>query len=125
MSIVKANSPGCANIGAYAGDTFELELTFLEDDGTTPVNLTGVDFKMCIKAALTPGGTALETFVTPTEITLSGGGNNILTISKILNIPGGDYFYDLEATYPDDTVLTFLKGEFLVDQDITNSDIEL
>jgi hypothetical protein len=53
-------------------------------------------------------------------ITVGGAGNNVITISKIISIQtGGKYYYDLQATFADGTVQTYLRGQFIVTEDIT------
>ena len=32
---------------------------------------------------------------------------------------GGKYYYDLQATFADGTVQTYLRGQFIVTEDIT------
>ena len=103
------------DITAYAGDTFKAQMTFTNLPGNTPLDLTGVALKMQIRLKATSA--ALETLSVGDGITIA---TNVVTFSKALTIKGGNYFYDLQATFPSGDIITYVAGKFTVVQDITD-----
>jgi hypothetical protein len=101
------------NITAYQGDTLSLTLTFT-DDNDDPLDFTGVTFKMQIRKK---DGTLMQTLTQGTDITVTQP--NIVVLSSIINIEKGCYEYDLQGTYSNNTVVTFLGGSFDVTKQIT------
>jgi hypothetical protein len=103
----------------YGGDTFNVVLKFFEDDNTTPINISTYTIAMQIKKSQT--STPLLSFTLGDGLAIGGVGNNELTVSKIILIKGGTYFYDIEITMTDGTVVTYLQGIFNITQDTTNT----
>lgn len=112
------------DITCYAGDTCPFTLQCFQDDGTTPEDFTGVALKMQVKRRLKYTETAEITWVSPTDIVVSGTSHNVLNFASKVTIPGGDYVYDLQATYADGTITTLMYGAFTVQQDVTDSTTE-
>lgn len=102
-----------ADIKAYQGDTLSPTLTFT-DDNDDPLNFTGVTFKMQIRKK---DGTLMQTLTQGTEIVVTLP--NIVVLNAIINIEKGCYEYDLQGTYSNNTVVTFLGGGFEVTKQIT------
>jgi hypothetical protein len=102
-----------ANIKAYQGDTFSPHLTFT-DDNNVALNFTGVTFKMQIRKK---DGTLMQTLLQGTDITVTLP--NIVVFNSIINVEKGCYEYDLQGTYSNNTVVTFLAGQFDVTKQIT------
>lgn len=102
---------------SYEGDTTAAILTFLNSVDSTPLNLAGASIKMEIRPNI--GGLLTDTFSTATgEITITGAGNNIVTIKGWQRLTAGSYKYDLQVTIGAD-VRTYLKGSISVTQDVT------
>lgn len=120
------------NITARKGDTFRLSVTF-KDSGGTAIGITGnYNFKMQVRSSAfddTDSGALIEISQTSaTEPvangfdTSGGSGNVVINISSgTMNaIDGGRYVYDLQATnVADNSVQTWLKGNFVVNEDVT------
>ena len=51
-------------------------------------------------------------------ITISGAGNNVINVSKLVNLDAGNYEYTLTVTYSTGVVKTYLWGKFIVYLDI-------
>jgi len=109
--------PGTYTIEAYRNDT--LELTFTITDGSAvAISLSTADVKMQIRNR--PDGDILQTLTEGNGITVGGASNNVITVSKIISIEnGGTYAYDLQATFSNGIVTTYVKGYFILYEDIT------
>ena len=104
------------NITTKRNDTLLKVLTFVDDAGS-PVDLSSATLKMQIRKTF--DSTVLLELTEIDGMTVSGAGNNIVTISKLITIPTpGTYQYDLQAVFPSMT-RTYLEGSFTVTPDIT------
>ena len=119
------------NITARKGDTFRLSVTF-KDSGGNAIGITdNYTFKMQVRSSAfddTASGALIEISTTQNSTiadgfdTSGGSGNVIINISSgTMNaIDGGRYVYDLQATnVADNSVQTWLKGNFVVNEDVT------
>lgn len=119
------------NITARKGDTFRLSVTF-KDSGGTPIGITdNYEFKMQVRSSAfddTASGALIEISTTQDSAisdgfdTSGGSGNVVINMSSnTMNaIDGGRYVYDLQATnINDQSVQTWLKGNFVVNEDVT------
>ena len=119
------------NITARKGDTFRLSVTFKNAQGeaiSIPGNYT---FKMQVRNSAfddTAAGALIEISETQAAAvtngfdTTGGAGNVVINIdsTNMNNIDGGRYVYDLQATNTsDNSVQTWLKGNFVVNEDVT------
>jgi len=119
------------NITARKGDTFRLSVTFKNAQGGTisiPGNYT---FKMQVRNSAfddTDAGALIEISDTQANPVANGfdtsgaSGNVVINIDSTAmnNIDGGRYVYDLQATNTaDNSVQTWLKGNFVVNEDVT------
>lgn len=102
-----------ADIKAYQGDSLAPTLTFT-DDNENAIDLTGVTFKMQIRKK---DGTLMQTLTQGTDITVTLP--NIVVLNAIINIEKGCYEYDLQGSYIDGKIVTFLGGGFEVTKQIT------
>lgn len=102
-------------------DTFSTKLQFSTKSGTviTPEDITASTFKMRIANAVSGGQTIKE--LTPGNgLAFEGTSNLVITIiAADMDMPAGIYYYDVQRTYPDGTVVTKPEGRFIVDADIT------
>lgn len=110
-------TPGNYTIRAYRNDT--LQLTFTITDGSNvPINLSTADMKMQVRNK--PDGDVYLTLTEGNGLTVGGASNNVVTVSKVVNISDGcTFYYDLQATFASGIVTTYLKGPFVVMEDIT------
>jgi hypothetical protein len=107
------------NFSHIQGDTFE-SVNFEVIKNSTALNLTGVIIKMQLKKEC--GGVPILSFtsVANAGITITNAANGLFKINKqIINIPEFNYVYDIEITFSDGTVKTWVEGTFSIKCDIT------
>jgi hypothetical protein len=109
------------DITCRRNDTFSLEVSFKDDTGAA-IDLTAYsDFKMEVRRHDRKTGTPTLRFTKLTgEITgLSNGNMTIVATAATMNISGGEYVYDLQATAVGGQVYTWLRGKFIINEDVT------
>ena len=119
------------NITARKGDTFRLSVTFKSASGGEISVADNYNFKMQVRNSAfddTDAGALIEITDTQSSAvangfdTSGGAGNVVINIdsTNMNNIDGGRYVYDLQATNTaDNSVQTWLKGNFVVNEDVT------
>lgn len=109
------------NFVELSGDSWIMQIAFTEDDNTTPKVISTWVFQLEIKNPKYHGSTDAGNYL---KLTLGDGltisSANVLSISKILALKAGIYLYDVEATKPDGTVITYLRGQLTVQPDVTH-----
>jgi hypothetical protein len=114
MAISNSDNAGIVDFVCRRGDTFTRVIEVLVNN--TPVDFTGSTLKMNVVTDF------------QTILSLSSGSGidvsaNIITITAsaaiMAAITPGIYQYDLQQTYPDGTVKTFLEGSFTINKDKT------
>lgn len=111
------NEPGVYTYTAYRNDSFQDVIT-IKDSADNPISLANADVKMQIRTH--PDGDIKLTMTEGDGLSVGGAGNNVITVNKILDIDnGGKYFYDLQATFTNGQVQTYMRGPFIVIEDIT------
>jgi len=107
------------NRQAFRGDTYERTLEFLDDDDN-PKDITGWQLFFTLKVNKTDTDVDAvlkkdwDTHLTPTDgLTLFQ-----LTAAEA-NALAGSYWYDMQYVKPDGTVITFMSGNFVFEEDIT------
>lgn len=104
------------------GATLFLDFQWTEDDGTTPIDLTGYSVRMMVR----------EEF-SDTTPTLDVGGGGWITIndaangrirlsvpdSETANLTAGNYKYDIEVEDSGGFVTRLLEGPFIVYAEVT------
>lgn len=107
------------NFTHIKGDTFE-EVPFAIVKNNVVLSLTGAVIRMQLRAEC-GGLIALNlTSVASAGITITNAAGGLFKINKqIINIASGMYEYDLQITFADGSVKTWLSGNFLIECDIT------
>jgi len=107
------------NFTHIKGDTFD-QVPFAILLNNVPINLTGAVIKMQLRSEC-GGLIALSlTSVANAGITITNAAGGLFKINKqIIDIAAGNYSYDLEIRFADNTVKTWLSGGFLIECDIT------
>jgi len=109
--------PGIYNIQAYRNDTLQRTITLTDGSGNA-ISLSTADVKLQVRNR--PDGTVLLALTEGDGITISGAGNNVITLSKNVSIvDAGCYFYDLQAAFSSGVITTYIRGSFIVYEDIT------
>jgi len=107
------------NIRAKRRDTFELNVSVTDSDGAD-FDFTTHTALMHVRDAASEDGTLLVTLTTAdSSITLTDGTIALLKSAAGMDVEAGEYFYDLQITYPDGSVKTWLEGGFTVTDDVT------
>lgn len=107
------------NFEHIKGDTFEA-VNFAVIKNAVVLNLTGAVIKMQLKKEC--GGVPILSFTTVASagLTITNAAGGLFKINKqIINIPEYNYVYDIEITFSDGTVKTWVEGNFVVKCDIT------
>jgi hypothetical protein len=107
------------NFSHIKGDTFEA-VNFAVLKNTVALNLTGAVIKMQLKKEC--GGVAILSFtsVASAGLTITNAAGGLFRINKqIINIPEYNYLYDIEITFADGSVKTWVDGNFTINCDIT------
>lgn len=105
------------DITCRKGDTFKLELTFNEADGT-PIDISGYSWKMDVKETDTSAGDIIP----DSDFTYSSTVTGKLTVSAsstiMAGVSGGLYVYDLQSTNSGE-VKTWVYGIFKINEDVS------
>jgi hypothetical protein len=109
------------DITCRRNDTFSLEVSFKDDTGNAIDLTTYSDFKMEVRRHDRKTGNPTLRFTKLTnEITgLSDGSMTVIATAATMNISGGEYVYDLQATTIGGEVYTWLRGKFTINEDVT------
>jgi len=107
--------PGKLDIQMWRNDTWQQVFTLLAD--TTPINVIGST--VYIQVSKGCGGVLALTLTNGSGITLGGVNNNQITVKKLVDIAKGNYVWDMQVTFADLTVKTYLEGDFIVYDDVT------
>ena len=101
------------------GDTFEA-VNFAVVKNTIALDLTGAVIKMQLKKEC--GGIPILSFTTVANagLTLTNAVGGLFKINKqIINIAEFNYVYDIEITFLNGDVKTWVEGNFVIKCDIT------
>jgi hypothetical protein len=107
------------NFTHIQGDTFE-DVNFAVVKNAVALSLTGAIIKMQLKKEC--GGIPILSFtsVASAGITITNAAGGLFKINKqIINISEFNYLYDIEITFADGTVKTWVEGNFTINCDIT------
>lgn len=117
------NTPAPYNFeNSYRGDAMQLNNIVLAYDSGVPVDLTGAVVKMQLRRALV-GKVVWEFSSIPGKDSLLSvdplNGGILFPVIPAWEIPAGLYFYDLQVKHPDLTVRTYIRGTWLIVNDVT------
>jgi hypothetical protein len=97
-------------------DSLNTVLEFKVND--VPLDLSGATVRMQIRPSATSSTLSLA-LTEGSGISVGGTDNNIVTLNKLINIAAGNYVYDLEIDFGSNVVKTYLKGDFVVTEDVS------
>ena len=107
------------NFSHIQGDTFEA-VNFAVVKNAVPVNLTGAVIKMQVKKECAGLNILSFSTVGSAGLTITNAVAGLFKINKqIINIPEFNYIYDIEITFLNGDVKTWIEGNFVVKCDIT------
>lgn len=99
----------------WRNDTWQQVFTLLAD--TTPISLLGATVYIQVRKGC--GGVLALTLTNGSGVTIGGVNNNQITVKKLVDIAKGNYVWDMQVTFADLTVKTYLEGDFIVYDDVT------
>ena len=103
------------------GDTRTVNLTFLQSDGSTPVNLGGGTVYFSVNPTADPADdtSAVIEKSTTGPFTNAAAGQHTITLSHTdTNIPAGTYWYDSQFVDTLGNYLSSYRGQFIIQSDI-------
>lgn len=105
------------------GDTRTVNLTFLESDGSTPINLTGGTVYFTVNSSSDPtSDTSVAFQKTATVFTSPTTGQHTFTLTHAnTNIDPGTYWYDAQFVDSVGSYLSSYRGKFVIQSDITRT----
>jgi hypothetical protein len=108
------------------GDTRQVNLTFLESDGTTPINLAGGTVYFTVNASSDPSSDSTiafqKTATDATPFTAPSTGQHTFTLTHSnTNITPGTYWYDAQFVDSVGNYLSSYRGKFIVQSDVTRT----
>lgn len=106
------------------GDTRQVNLSFLESDGSTPIDLTGgtAYFTVQNSADPTDDTTLLMFQKTATSFTDATHGKHTFTLTHAnTNIAPNTYWYDAQFKDSLGNYLSSYRGKFVVQSDVTRT----
>lgn len=105
------------------GDTRTVNLTFLESDGSTPINLTGGTVYFTVNSSSDPSDdTGVAFQKTATSFTDATHGKHTFTLTHAnTNITPNTYWYDAQFVDSVGNYLSSYRGKFIVQSDTTRT----
>lgn len=105
------------------GDNRTINVTFLDSDGATAVNLTGGTAYFTVNSSSDPSDdTGAVIQKTATSFTDATNGEHTFTLTHSdTNITPGTYWYDLQFVDTLGNYLSAYRGKFIVQSDVTRT----
>lgn len=105
------------------GDTRVVNLTFLEADGSTPINLAGGTVYFSVNTSSDPtDDTSVAFQKTATSFTSASTGEHTFTLTHSdTNITPNTYWYDCQFVDSTGAYLSSYRGKFIVQSDVTRT----
>jgi hypothetical protein len=108
------------------GDTRQINLTFLQSDGSTPIDLTGGTVYFTVNTESDPSSDAAVAFqktaTDATPFTSAEDGQHTFTLTHDdTDITPATYWYDAQFVDSVGNYLSSYRGKFIVQSDITRT----
>jgi len=105
------------------GDTRTVNLTFLDSDGTTPLDLTGGTVYFTVNSSSDPSDDTSVAFQkTATSFTSATTGKHTFTLTHSdTNITPATYWYDAQFVDSVGNYLSSYRGKFIIQSDISRT----
>lgn len=107
--------PATLDIKMWRNDTWKQ--TYALTVNTVPISLVGATVYIQVRKGC--GGALALSATNGSGVTVGGVSNNEINVNKLVNIDKGNYKWDLQVTFSDGTVKTYLEGDFIVYDDVT------
>jgi hypothetical protein len=121
MSCISTNAdfrPAQYNISIWKTNTWSQ--IFLLTANTVPIDLSTAAVEIEIRKTISSTTVDLTLTEGGGGITVGGANNNMITINKDINLAAGNYVYDMAVKFSNTNIKTYIWGNFIVYQDITN-----
>ena len=117
---------GRAIVNVIRGDNRVVNLTFLESDGSTPINLTGGTVYFTVNSSSDPSDDTSVAFqktaTDATPFTDASAGEHTFTLTHSdTNIDPNTYWYDAQFKDASGSYLSSYRGKFVVQSDVTRT----
>jgi len=114
---------GKAITNVIRGDTRTVNLTFLQSDGITPINLAGGTVYFTVNSSDDPTDDTSAAFQkTATSFTDAAKGKHTFTLTHAdTDITPGDYWYDAQYTDAVGNYVSSYRGRFVLQSDTTRT----
>lgn len=105
------------------GDTRQVNCTFLESDGTTPIDLSGGTAYFTVNEDSDPSSDSSKIIQKiATSFTDATNGEHTFTLTHDdTNITPGEYWYDCQFVDTLGNYLSSYRGKFIVQSDVTRT----
>ena len=105
------------------GDTRTVNLTFLDSDGTTPLNLTGGTVYFTVNSSSDPADDTGKLFQkSATSFTSATTGEHTFTLTHAdTNQTPATYWYDAQFVDSVGNYLSSYRGKFIIQSDVTRT----
>lgn len=110
--------PAKQNVQIWRDDTWS-ETFKLTINNITPIDLTGATINIQVRTSAESPQVALSLSTTTSTITITGDDHNEINLNKKVDIPAGNYVYDMKVTFPNTNSRTYIWGTFYVQENIT------
>jgi hypothetical protein len=120
MSCLSTNAdfrPAQYNISIWKSNTWSQ--IFLLTANTVPINLSTATVEIQIRKKITSTNAELTLTENGGGIVVGGVNNNMITINKDIDLDAGNYVYDMAVQFSNSNIKTYIWGNFIVYQDIT------
>lgn len=120
MSCLSTNAdfrPAQYNISIWKSNTWSQ--IFLLTANTVPINLSTATVEIQIRKKINSTTAELTLTENGGGIVVGGVNNNMITINKDIDLEAGNYVYDMAVQFSNTNIKTYIWGNFIVYQDIT------
>lgn len=104
----------------YKGDTYDgVQFTLLNTEDSSPIDITDSSIRTQFRY-LSKTGDVVKEITNGSGITISDSVNGIFSIdSFVIDWVPSTYYYDIEITFSNGSIRTYIEGTIKVIQDVT------
>lgn len=113
-----------SKISMIRGDSRNINATFLQSDGVTPIDITGGEVWLTLNASNDPASdstAALQKTVTVFSDPTNGAATISLAPADTSGLAAGTYFYDVQLKDASGNILSSKQDKFVLSADVTRS----
>jgi hypothetical protein len=113
-----------SKISMIRGDSRNINVTFMQSDGVTPIDITGGEVWLTLNSSTDPSddtSAALQKTVTSFSDPTNGSATISLAPSDTSGLAAGTYFYDVQLRDASGNILSSKQDKFVLSADVTRS----